>query len=155
MTEQRTLRIGDHAPDFTLKDQHNNDFRLSELKGRKVLLSFHPLAWTGICAKQMKALEVNKPKFDDLDTVAVGLSVDSVPTKHAWAKDLEIKETQLLSDFWPHGQVAALYGLFMENKGISKRANVIIDEDGKVAFLKIYDIPELPDFEEIMAFLNE
>ena len=155
MNEQQTLSIGDKAPEFTLMDQHNNEFRLSEMKGKKVLLSFHPLAWTGICAKQMKALEVKKAIFDELNTVAVGLSVDSVPTKHAWAKDLGIKETRILSDFWPHGQVAKLYGLFREKQGISERANVIIDEDGKVSFIKVYDIPELPDLDEIIEFLQK
>jgi len=155
MNKQQTLSIGDNAPDFTLMDQHNNEFRLSELKGKRVLLSFHPLAWTGVCAKQMKALEANKMKFHELNTVAVGLSVDSVPTKHAWAKDLGIKETRILSDFWPHGQVAKLYGLFRNKQGISERANVIINEDGKVAFVKVYDIPELPDIDEIIEFLKK
>ena len=154
MTERQTLNIGDEAPDFILMDQHNNEVRLNELRGKKVLLSFHPLAWTGICAKQMKALEENKSIFDELNTVAVGLSVDSVPTKHAWAKDLGIKETRILSDFWPHGQVAKLYGLFIDEKGISQRANVIIDEGGKIAFIKIYDIPELPDIDEVIEFLK-
>ena len=154
MAERQTLNIGDEAPDFTLMDQHNNEFRLNELRGKKVLLSFHPLAWTGICAKQMKALEENKSIFDELNTVAVGLSVDSVPTKHAWAKDLGIKETRILSDFWPHGQVAKIYGLFIDEKGISQRANVIIDEEGKIAFIKIYDIPELPDIDEVIEFLK-
>jgi len=155
LNEQQTLSIGDNAPDFTLMDQHNKEFRLSELKGKEVLLSFHPLAWTGICAKQMKALEANKAKFDEMNAVAVGLSVDSVPTKHAWAKDLGIKETKILSDFWPHGQVAKLYGLFRDKQGISERANVIIDEDGKVAFVKVYDIPELPDIDEVIEFLKK
>jgi peroxiredoxin len=155
MIEQQILSIGDDAPDFALMDQHNSEFRLSELKGKKVLLSFHPLAWTGVCAQQMKALEANKSKFDELNTVAVGLSVDSIPTKHAWAKDLGIKDTRILSDFWPHGQVAKLYGLFRNKQGTSKRANVIIDEDGKVAFVKVYDIPELPDIDEIIEFLKK
>lgn len=155
MIEQPTLSIGDEAPDFTLMDQHNREFHLSELRGRKVLLSFHPLAWTGVCAKQMKSLEFNKAKFDELNTVAVGLSVDSVPTKHAWAKELGIKDTRILSDFWPHGQVSISYGLFREKQGTSKRANVVIDEDGKVAFVKVYDIPELPDIDEIIEFLKK
>ena len=154
MNEKPTLSIGDTAPDFTLMDQHNQEFRLSELKGEKVLLSFHPLAWTGVCAKQMKALDANKTKFDELNTVAVGLSVDSVPTKHAWAKDLGIKDTRILSDFWPHGQVAKLYGLFRDKHGTSERANVIIDEDGRVVFVKVYPIPELPDIDEIIEFLK-
>ena len=77
-----------------MKDQNGRDFKLSEQAGKKVLLSFHPLAWTSVCAEQMKSLEANKKTFDSLNTVAVGLSVDSVPTKKAWAKSLGIVDTE-------------------------------------------------------------
>jgi peroxiredoxin len=155
MDETKTLNVGDEAPDFTLKDQNDQEFTLSELKGKKVLLSFHPLAWTGVCAKQMKSLEDYKAVFDKANTVAVGVSVDTVPSKQAWAKDLGIEETRLLSDFWPHGEVAKKYGIFLEEKGISGRANVIIDENQKVVFFKVYEIPQLPDIEEIYDFLKQ
>lgn len=155
MFEAKKLGVGDRAPDFTLRDQHNRDFRLSELKGKKVLLSFHPLAWTGICAKQMKSLEDYKGVFDRSNTAAVGLSVDTVPSKHAWAKELGIKETRLLSDFWPHGEVAKRYGVFLEEKGISGRVNIIMDEDQKIVFFKVYGISQLPDIEEIYDFLKK
>lgn len=154
MDEIKKVAMGDEAPDFTLQDQHKQEFTLSELKGKKVLLSFHPLAWTGICAKQMKSLEDYKAVFDKSNTVAVGVSVDTIPSKHAWAKDLGIKDTRLLSDFWPHGDVAKKYGIFLEEKGISERVNIIIDEDQKVVFFKVYEISQLPDIEEIYDFLN-
>jgi len=154
MAEQ-TLKIGDKISDFTLKDQHNKELRLSDLKGKKVLLSFHPLAWTKVCAKQMQSLEENLKRFEDLNTIAFGVSVDTVPSKHAWAKELGIKNTRLLSDFWPHGNVAQKLGLFREQEGFSERANIIIDEEQKVVFLKIYEIPQLPDIEEIIDFLKK
>ena len=143
------------APDFTLKDQNGKDFKLEDLRGKRVLLSFHPLAWTGICAKQMQSLEANKETFQSLNTVPVGISVDSVPTKKAWAEDLKIKDVRLLSDFWPHGRVAKLYGIFQEDKGIAGRANIIVDEKGKVAFFKVYEISELPDINEIIEVLKK
>lgn len=155
MDEVKKVDVGDEAPDFTLKDQHNREFTLSELKGKKVLLSFHPLAWTGVCAKQMKSLEDYKAVFDKTDTVAVGISIDTVPSKHAWAKELGIKDTRLLSDFWPHGEVATKYGIFLEEKGISGRVNIILDENQKIVFFKVYDIPQLPDIEEIYDFLKQ
>lgn len=155
MDNQKKVDVGDQAPDFTLKDQYNQEFALSNLKGKRVLLSFHPLAWTGICAKQMKSLEDYKAVFDKSNTVAVGVSVDTVPSKNAWAKELEIRETRLLSDFWPHGEVAKKYGIFLEGKGISGRVNIIVDEDQKIVFFKIYDIPQLPDIEEIYDFLKQ
>ena len=155
MNETKRIEIGDKAPDFTLKDQHNKDANLSGLKGKKVLLSFHPLAWTKVCARQMQSLENNAEIFRSLNTLPLGVSVDTVPSKHAWAKELRVKETRLLSDFWPHGEVAKLYGLFRDEDGFSERANVIIDEEQKVVFVKVYDIPQLPDIEEIIDFLKK
>ena len=112
----RLLGIGEMAPDFVLKDQNGADFRLSELRGKRVLLSFHPLAWTEVCAKQMQALEEKREVLESLNTIAIGLSVDTVPSKKAWADHLGIKTVRLLSDFWPHGQVADAYGIFREKK---------------------------------------
>ena len=155
MGNTRTIWEGDIAPDFTLKDHHNREFKLSELAGRRVLLSFHPLAWTPVCAEQMKALESRKAVFDGLNTVAAGVSVDSFPAKHAWAKELGIKETRLLCDFWPHGAVAHVLGLFREDDGFSERANIVIDERGRILLIKLYDIPQLPDCDEIVAFLKK
>ena len=155
MNEKKVIKGGDKAPDFSLKDQHSKEFRLSEFKGKKVLLSFHPLAWTKVCARQMQSLEKNREVFYKLNTVALGLSVDTVPSKHAWAKELGIKETRLLSDFWPHGEVAKLYGIFRAENGISERANIIVDEEQKAIFVKVYDIPQLPDIDEIINFLKK
>ncbi|KKM70655.1 hypothetical protein LCGC14_1438580 [marine sediment metagenome] len=155
MNEKKVIKVGAKAPDFSLKDQHNKELRLSDFKGKKVLLSFHPLAWTKVCARQMQSLEKNRAVFDRLNTVALGLSVDTVPSKHAWAKELGIKETRLLSDFWPHGEVAMLYGIFRVENGISERANIIVDEGQKVIFVKVYDIPQLPDIDEIINFLKK
>lgn len=155
MGNTQTLWVGDIAPDFTLKDHHNREFHLADHVGKRVLLSFHPLAWTHVCADQMRALEAAKADFDRLNTVAVGLSVDSVPSKHAWAKDLGIKETRLLCDFWPHGAVAHAMGLFREEDGFSNRANLVVDESGRLAMIREYEISQLPDFEEIIAFLKK
>ena len=149
-----TLRAGEKAGDFTLKDQHDQEVRLSGLLGRKVLLSFHPLAWTSVCAEQMKALEANKEKFAALGATALGISVDTVPSKNAWAKELGIKETALLSDFWPHGACAKAFGIFREANGFSERANIFLDEEHRIKLIKIYPISELPDIEEVLAALR-
>jgi len=154
MAEKRVVQTGKKVKDFSLKDQDGQDFRLSECKGKKVLLSFHPLAWTPVCAMQMQSLEKNKKTFDKLNTVAVGLSVDSVPCKAAWAKSLKIKHTRILADFWPHGGVAKSMGL-LRPEGFSERTNIIVDETGKVIFVKVYPIKQLPDIEEILDALRK
>ena len=154
MTEKTIIQLGKMVKSFTLPDQFGQSFVLSRMKGRRVLLSFHPLAWTPVCTLQMQSLEKNKKIFDKLNTITVGLSVDSVPCKAAWAKSIKIRQTKLLSDFWPHGNVAKSLGLFREQDGISQRANVILDEAGKVCFVKVYPISQLPDIGEIIAFLK-
>ncbi|WP_054841009.1 peroxiredoxin [Thermococcus peptonophilus] len=145
------MKVGEKAPDFALKDQNGEEFKLSDFRGKKVLLSFHPLAWTSVCEKQMKALDENYERFEKLNVVPVGISVDSVPTKKAWAEHMGgLKKLRILSDFWPHGEVAKLYDLFREDGGgFSERANVLVDEEGKVVFFKVYPISELPDLEEV------
>jgi len=149
------IKVGEKIPDFTLLDQNRAKIHITNFRGKKVLLSFHPLAWTNICAKQMKSLENNKERFDELNTVAFGLSIDAVPSKKAWAeKELDIKHTHLLADFWPLGEVAQKLGIFREKDGFSERANIIIDENQRVIFIKIYDISKLPDIEEIITFLK-
>jgi peroxiredoxin len=155
MVEKQTpLRTGEIGPDFVLKDQNGKDFRFVALRGKRVLLSFHPLAWTEVCAKQMQSLEANRDILASLNTVPAGLSVDAVPSKKAWADSLGIKVVPLLSDFWPHGQVASAYGIFRSKNGFSERANVIIDESGKIVFFKVYEIGQLPDIQEIFEFLR-
>lgn len=154
MENEMKFMVGDVAPDFTASDQDKNDFTMSEHRGKKVLLSFHPLAWTSICADQMKSLEADKEAFDSLSTVAVGMSVDTVPSKKAWAESLGIKETRLISDFWPHGEIAKKYGIFNEEHGFSRRANIIVDEEGKVAWIKVYEPKTLPDINEVLDMLK-
>ncbi len=148
------MKIGIKIKDFTLMNQHYQDLRLSDLVGRRVLLSFHPLAWTSICTRQMKALEKNKELFDRLNTIALGISVDPVPSKQAWAKSMKVRKTVLLSDFWPHGAVARKYGLFREKDGFSERANIIIDDRQRIIFKKKYSLDRLPDLREIIKVLK-
>lgn len=148
------LKVGDPAPDFHLKDHRNRDVILSQLRGRRILLSWHPLAWTNVCAEQMKSLETRRKALGELNTIAMGLSVDSVPCKNAWARHIEVSGTALLSDFWPHGGTARDYGLFLEDKGFSARANLVVNENGTIIFIKLYDIPQLPDIEEVVSFLK-
>ena len=144
------IDAGEKAPDFKLNDQNDVPFHLADMKGKSVLLSFHPLAWTGVCAKQMKSLEKNYAAFKKLETVAVGVNIDSVPSKKAWAKELGLKKTRLLSDFWPHGAVAKALGIFRDKQGFSERANILLDKNGNVIWSRVYGLGELPDIDEVL-----
>ena len=152
--EKEAIRVGSAAPDFALKDHNGAHFRLSALKGKRVIQSFHPLAWTGVCADQMQALERNMGVLTSLNAVALGISIDSVPSKKAWAESLGIEKTRLLSDFWPHGYVVQRYGIFRDEDGFSERANIVLDERSRVIFFKLYEISQLPDFDEIIKLLR-
>jgi len=149
------IQKGDVARIFSLKDQNDKTFDLYEQAGKRVLLSFHPLAWTEYCAAQMKSLEENRDLLLTKKCVPVGINVDSGPCKKAWAKDLKVKETSLLCDFWQHGAIARKYGLFRDENGFSERANVIVDEKQKVVFVKVYPLHSVPDIQEIIAFLQK
>jgi peroxiredoxin len=149
--DQKEIKVGDAAPDFTLTDHNGNEVKLSGLRGKKVVLGFHPLAWTPVCAEQMKGLEATAAEFVKLGAIALGLSVDSEPTKKAWAESLGVTKTPLLADFWPHGGVIAQYGIFRERNGFGERAVFIVDQKGIVRFKKIYPIKEVPDIKEIVA----
>jgi len=154
MNQKKCLNAGDKAPEFSLNDHNGKEFNLSNYKGKQILLSFHPLAWTSVCAKQMQSLERHQNDFEKLNTVALGISIDTVPSKKAWADLLGIKVTRLLSDFWPHGDIAKMYNLFREKEGFSERANVIINENREIEFVRIYELAELPDINEILTFLR-
>ncbi|MDD6918436.1 MAG: redoxin domain-containing protein [Peptoniphilaceae bacterium] len=146
-----TIQVNQEAIDFTLKDQFKEDVKLSDLKGKKVILSWHPLAYTSVCTDQMRSLERNYERIQEKgDTVVIGLSVDPFPAKAKWADILDLKDLKIVSDFFPYAEVTKAYGLFNEENGASKRANVIIDEEGKVKWVKVYGGSELPDIEEVI-----
>ena len=146
-----TIQVNQEAIDFTLKDQNKEEIKLSELKGKKVILSWHPLAYTPVCTDQMRSLERNYDRIQEKgDTVVIGISVDPFPAKAKWADILDLKDIKIVSDFFPYAEVTKAYGLFNEENGASKRANVIIDEEGKVQWFKVYGGSELPDVEEVI-----
>ena len=149
------IKTGDNFGDFTLKNQKEVAVDTTVLTGKKLLLSFHPLAWTPVCSQQMQALENNYKAFHDLNTVPLGLSVDSVPCKKAWAESLGIANLDLLADFWPHGGLASRLGIFIEQFGMSERANIILDEQRVAIFVKVYPIKQLPDVQEVLTFLKK
>lgn len=149
------IQIGKTVPEFSLRDQHGETMDIRATREKWVLLSFHPLAFTRVCTRQMQGLETHREELEKHGAVAFGLSVDSVPCKHAWAKDIGVKDTRLLSDFWPHGGVARQLGIFREAEGTSERAVILLDEQGVVRFTKVYPMGEVPDMGEILEQLRK
>ena len=129
------LAVGDQAPEFTLKDQNNQEWTLSEFRGdRDVLLVFYPLAFSGICTGELDYLRDQLAEFADVQLLAI--SVDSVYTLRAWS-DQRGYDFPLLSDFWPHGTVAQDYGVFNDKAGIANRGTFSVDKDGIIRFAEM------------------
>lgn len=149
------LKVGETAPDFELPGVGGKTVKLSDFQGKQsVILSFHPLAFTGICADQMKDLQANIDLLNEKETVALGISVDSVPTKDAWAQSLNVSDVIFLSDFEPKGDVGRKYGIYVGEKGFNGRAVFIVDKEGKIAFARVFATGEKPDLSEILPVLG-
>jgi peroxiredoxin len=150
-----TLKPGDEAPDFELRSHRGGTVKLSDFRGRKnVVVAFHPLAFTPVCARQMTGYEEVGTRLNEADTVVLGVSIDPQPAKTAWAQSLGGISFDLLSDFHPHGQVAQRYGVFRAKEGFSARAVFVIDKSGRIVWSKVYEIPEQPDNEELFQALE-
>lgn len=131
------IQVGDEAPDFTLKDQNNEQFTLSDHRGKQaVLIVFYPLAFTGICTGELCVVRDDLSTFENDDVLTVSISVDSVYSHKIFA-EREGYEFPLLADFWPHGGVAQAYGVFNETAGIANRGTFLVDKDGIVRFAEM------------------
>ena len=149
------LQAGNEAPDFELRSHRGGTVKLSDFRGKKnVVLAFHPLAFTPVCATQMSGYEAGLPRFERDDAVVLGISIDPQPSKTAWAKTLGSISFDLLSDFHPQGAVAQKYGVFRPKEGFSERAVFIVGKDGQIKWAKTYEIPQQPDNEELFAALD-
>jgi peroxiredoxin len=142
------VAVGEQAPDFELNDQHGTPVRLSSFRGAKnVVLVFYPLAFSGVCTGELRAIrdEFGEAARDDVEVLTV--SVDSTYALRTWS-DAEHFEFGLLSDFWPHGAVAKLYGVFDPERGFATRGTFIIDKDGVVRWKVVNPAPQARDLAE-------
>lgn len=131
------IEVGDEAPDFTLRDQNNEEVTLSAFRATKaVLVIFYPLAFTGICTGELCAVRDDIATFQNDVVQVVSISVDSAYS-HKVFSEREGYQFPLLSDFWPHGGVAQNYGVFNETAGIANRGTFLIDRDGIVRFAEM------------------
>jgi mycoredoxin-dependent peroxiredoxin len=148
-----SLSVGQAAPDFALKDQNQKEVKLSDFAGKKrVVLVFYPLDWSPTCTNEHVCFVNEMKNFATLDAEVLGVSVDSVWSHKAWAEKMHITYS-LLADFQPRGAMAEKYGVFLPEKGITGRSIFIVDKQGRVAWLKHYDIPVVPDIKEVAGAL--
>jgi len=147
-----TLNVGDEAPEFKLRSTGNTEFKLSDQRGKNVVLNFFPAAFSGVCSQQMTNIEAEKGRFGD-DTVVVGISVYNTWSLEAFKKERGI-DFPLLSDFYPHGAVSQQYGLLYPN-GASHRAVIGIDKEGIVRYIDDHAPLEVPELESCAIALGK
>jgi peroxiredoxin len=139
------IEVGAEAPDFVLKDQNNQEVRLSDFRGAKnVLLVFYPLAFTGTCQGELQRVRDDIVDFQNENAQVLTVSVDSSYSHKVWA-DREKFDFPLLADFWPHGEVAHAYGVFNAERGFANRGTFVIDRTGIVRFAEMLGPGEARD----------
>ena len=151
---QVAVRVGERAPDFALPTIDGTEVSLSAYRGKKhVVLSFVPAAWTPVCSAQWPGYNIARKVFEKRNTVLLGISTDNTPTLHAWTTNRGGMWFPVLSDFWPHGEVAGKYGV-LRSDGTAERALFVIDKEGTVRYVHVHDINERPPLDELVAELD-
>ncbi len=155
MTESSVPAIGATAPDFTLKDQYGQDVSLAGFRGDKaVVVVFFPFAFSGICTGELCEIRDDLGAFANDDVQVLAVSCDHMFTQRAYA-DAQGYFFPVLSDFWPHGQVAQDYGVFVQDGGFATRGTFLIDRDGVVRWSLVNGPGDKRDFGGYHAALKE
>jgi len=148
-----TLQVGDEAPDFELKDQHGQVVRLSSFRGEKnVLVLFYPWAFSSVCGGELDELQQQLADFQNDDVAIVTVSTDSMYALRTFA-DAQGYQFPLLADFWPHGAVAADYGVLHPQIGVALRGTFLVDRQGIVRWTVTNDIGDARSLDEYRAAL--
>lgn len=152
-SETEMLRVGDIAPDFTLKDAQGQEWRLKDFRDKKnVVLAFVPFAFSSVCSAQLPSYEAELDRFKDFDAEVVSISMDSTHSLSAWSKSMQTS-FPLLSDFYPQGKVVDMFGLRHE-KGMSNRAVIVIDKKGIIQYIEVLNSPgDMPNNEDLFDAL--
>jgi peroxiredoxin len=138
------IAVGEKAPDFSLPNHEGNEVSLADFRGRKVLLAFYPSDFSPVCSDQLSIYQEVKPSFDEAGLEVLGVSIDHSWAHRAFHKQLNLEFT-LLADFHPKGEVARLYGAYLDDYGTSNRSLVLIDEEGVVRWVHESPTPlEIP-----------
>lgn len=149
------VRVGEQAPDFTLKSLSGEMISLADYRGKNnVVISFIPAAWTPICSDQWPGYNIAQEVFRKHDAVILGISTDNIPSLYAWTSQMDGLWFPVLSDFWPHGEVAKKYGV-LRSDGTADRTLIIVDKKGKIRYIGLHDINKRPPLEELVHELEK
>lgn len=149
------VKVGQETPDFTLKAVSGKTVSLHDFRGRKnVVISFVPAAWTPVCSDQWPGYNIVQDIFAGHDAVLLGITVDNIPTLFSWTNQMGKLWFEVLSDFWPHGEVAAKFGV-LRSDGVAERALFVIDKKGLIRYIDVHDINQRPPLEDLVRELEK
>jgi len=149
------VKVGDVAPDFTLKAVSGETISLRDYRGKKnVVLSFVPAAWTPVCSDQWPGYNITREIFDQNDAVLLGISVDNLPTLFSWTSQMGALWFPVLSDFYPHGKAASQFGI-LRSDGVAERALFVIDKQGIIRYIDVHDINRRPPLDVLVRELEK
>jgi peroxiredoxin len=149
------LEPGIQAPDFALPDPTGRLVRLSDYRGRPVVLIFYPLDWSPGCSQQLELYQLELAEFGARGAELLGISVDSVYSHGAWAA-LRGISFPLLADFHPKGEVVRRYSVWREQDGYSDRALYVVDGDGVIRYSTVAPrLDFVPDLDELLQAIDE
>lgn len=148
------LQVGDMAPDFTLPTHNEGELNLAWYRGRKnVVIAFYPGDWTPVCAVQIPDFNAVVGEFEALNTQVLAISVDSVPSHVAWARSLGGISFPLMSDYYPHGRVAHLYGV-LSDRGYAERVVFLIDQSGVIRYIDRVKLADIPNNDKLLQAIK-
>jgi peroxiredoxin len=147
------LQKGIQAPEFELFSTPDQKVKLSELRGKKVILAFYPADWSPVCGDQMALYNEMLKFFHKYNAVVIGISVDSKWCHMAFEQDRKL-HFPLLSDFEPKGAVARLYGAYDEKEGQCNRALFVLDEEGVIQWSYLSPVGINPGADGILDALE-
>lgn len=148
------VKVGDPAPSFSLPSLTGGTISLEQYRGnRNVVISFVPAAWTPVCSDQWPGYNIAKDIFLQHDAILLGITVDNLPTLHAWTLQMGDLWFPVLSDFWPHGAVAQRFGV-LRGDGTAERALFVIDKQGIIRSILVSDINKRPDLKQVVDALK-
>lgn len=147
------LANGTTAPDFELEATKGENFKLSAMRGKRVIMAFYPADWSPVCTDQLSFYNEVVEIFAEKNAVLVGISVDSIWCHTAFSNDRKL-DFPLLADFEPKGAIARQYDVYNNNFGEAERALYLVDENGTIAWSHLSPIDVNPGVDIVLAALD-
>ena len=149
----QVLRPGLAAPEWELRSTPDQSVRLSEFRGRPLIMAFYPADWSPVCTDQMALYNEVLPEFRRFGAELVGISIDHAWCHIAFARDRNL-HFPLLADFHPKGEVSRRYGVYDDEIGVSERALFVVDANGTIHWSYVSPIGVNPGADGILAALE-